>query len=260
MKTVYLYGQHGGLNENYMTDGERAEIDDQVYFADTPLVERDQKIAEQLATYLNNDTPEFILASKAGAHFPLTGMYPSGHGPFSPEAEISALSKDAEFWRLYRNNYRNAVEWSVGAFFDRLFKLTGTQPAGMTAPALILYTSDHGQTFYENNDAGSVTHCRTDAVMEEGAVPLVLIEQSEHPEGIIAEAPAARHDASSHYQMFPTLLLAMGYNEAEVAQDYGPSLASEAADPMSFAVQRHLRLGVEPKWREVIPDEIFRPE
>ena len=251
MRTVYLYGQRGGYNENYMTNAERADIDDEVYFEDVPLAQRDQQIASELARRLNNGTPEFILASKAGAHFPLTGMYPSGQGRFMPEAEISALAKDAEFWRLYRNNYRNALEWSLGAFFDRLFAEAG---AG-SSPSTMIYTSDHGQTFYENEPPGSVTHCRRNAAMEEGAVPMVVIGNSGQSEG----EDAARRDASSHYQIFPSLLLAMGYDAEGVARDYGPSLGSRAQDPMTFAVQMHLRLGVEPGWVIIDPARVFRP-
>nr|WP_161593747.1 sulfatase-like hydrolase/transferase [Parerythrobacter lutipelagi] len=249
MRTVYIYGQRGGLNENYMTDAERELIDEEIYFDDIALVQRDQYIADELARRLNNGKPEFILASKAGAHFPLTGMYPAGGGRFMPEADISTLSKDEQFWKLYRNNYRNALDWSVGAFFDRLFSEAGQNPD----TAMIIYTSDHGQTFYEHEDPGSITHCRKDAAMEEGAVPLVVLETGTQ----LDKNP--KRDSNSHYQIFPELLLAMGYRVDDVVRDYGQGLGGGADDPMKFAVQMHLRLGIPPGWVKIEPEEVFRP-
>ncbi len=257
MRTVYLYGQRGGENENYVTDDERLDIDDQLYFRDVALVDRDHRIAEEIVDRINNSVPEFILVNKLGTHFPLTGLYPAGEGPFRPEAEIEALSKDADFWRLYRNNYRNAIGWSVAGFFERIFAGVDANGPG----AVVIYTSDHGQTFYEHEAPGNVTHCRvSDVAMEEGAVPLVIATTG------LAQVPdwsavlPSRFDGSSQYQLFPTMLELMGYDPAQVRSTYGPTLASDEPDPMEFGVRMLLRLGEEPDWVRLVPDEVFRPQ
>lgn len=264
LRTVYLYGQRGGFNENYVTDAERLEIDEQLYFRHVPFVERDHRIAEEIAARIDNGTREFILVNKVGTHFPLIASYPGDQGPFRPEADIDAGEKDAGFWRLYRNNYRNAIEWSVGQFFDRIFASAGQDRQGSGQGAVVIYTSDHGQTFFEREEAGSVTHCRVEgAAMEEGAVPLVVATM---PPAVTSALPdwdaalPARNDATSQYRIFPTLLELMGYAPAEVREVYGPSITSQDADPMLFGVRMHLRFGPEPIWVRLDPDEVFRPD
>src|SRR3546814_21003539 len=112
------------------------------------------------------------------------------------------LVTGAESWRRYRNSYRNSLLWTVGGFFDQLF--AGGVPAG----ALIVYTSDHGQTLHERGDAGTTTHCSPAPAPAEGAVPLVVVDAG----GAWAAAAPRHFDASSHYRIFPTLLSPMGYS------------------------------------------------
>ncbi len=255
-RTVYLYGQRGGYNENFMTDAERAEIDDARYFDTIEMAARDHHLAGVLAGLLTNDTPEFILMSKAGVHAPLVGVYPYGEGRFQPEPNLVALQRDSEYWLRYRNSYRNAIEWSVAGFFDRLFEEAGNASRAAT----IIYTSDHGQTLYEAEAAGKATHCRKNAAMEEGVVPLVVIERADRGASDWGSALDARRDASSQFRIFPSLLMAMGYDREAAEQAYGPSLIDRSADPMQFAIGMHIRLNREPVWLAVDPDEVFRPQ
>src|SRR3546814_12673177 len=125
------------------------------------------------------------------------------------------LVTGAESWRRYRNSYRNSLLWTVGGFFDQLF--AGGVPAG----ALIVYTSDHGQTLHERSDAGTTTHCSPAPAPEEGAVPLVVVDAG----GAWAAAARRHFAASSHYRIFPTLLAAMGYDRDAVQRLLGPGLA-----------------------------------
>lgn len=255
LQTVYLYGQRGGLNENFMTDPERLEIDQSYYFPSVPMIDRDREIARLLAKRLANDQAEFILVNKAGVHFPLKDMYPPGTGRFQPESGYGSHTKDKQFWRLYQNNYRNAIDWSVGAFFDELFSRLGP----VRPSATIFYTSDHGQTFYEHEPAGTVTHCRGQPAMEEGAVPLVVISSDPANGPDWNSAITARHDASSQFQIFSSLLLAMGYDQQAVTEAYGPSLLDQQSVPMAFAVRMYLRLGPEPLWKTIDPKKLYRP-
>lgn len=255
LKTVYMYGQRGGLNENFMTDAEREEVDEARYFRDVEPTLRDHQIARELAIYLANDTPEFILIGKVGAHFPLSWTLP----PDTKRTEILGFgqtAKDAKFWQKYREYYREAVSRAVGDFFDIALQENGSS----AHPATVIYTSDHGQTFYERSPPGSVTHCRNNAVAEEGSVPLVEIQRG--PAGSIKwdASISQRHDASSTMRIFPSLLITMGYDPAAVRAEYGSTLAQADADPMTFGVNMAMKQGSDPRWIEVDPGKIFRPQ
>ena len=95
--------------------------------------------------------------------------------------------------------------------------------------------------------------------MEEAAVPLVVIESVKNSDIDWNSAITERHDASSQFQIFPSLLLAMGYEKTKVKQMYGPSLIDADRDPMTFAVRMYLRLGPEPSWSKVDPKKVYRP-
>lgn len=254
-RTVYLYGQRGGVNENFFTDAERAEIDDARYFEDVAMIDRDHRLAAELVDLFNNDTAEFILVNKAGVHFPLTPMYPMGEGRFVPEVDADNADETAEFWQGYRNNYRNAIEWSVGGFFDII--MDGVRDDAL--PVTMVYTSDHGQTFYERGEPGSGTHCRGQPAIEEAAVPLLVVQHGGDRSLDWGGALADRHDASSQFRVFPSLLLAMGYDPQAARDAYGPSLIDRGDDPMVFAVGMHFRLGAEPRWFPLDPEQVFRP-
>src|SRR3546814_7337231 len=102
---------------------------------------------------------------RSGAHFPVADKDPADatrYRPALPRGRTAAVTEmklpenlvtGAESWRRYRNSYRKSLLWTVGGFFDQLF--AGGVPAG----ALIVYTSDHGQTLHERGDAGTTTHC-----------------------------------------------------------------------------------------------------
>lgn len=260
--TTYIDAQRtGGSYQNGMDDNERRQIDHFVQFDDIPVVDRDMAAADALIAALGNGRRDFVLINKMGAHFPVADKYPDSAHIFSPalprnesavvtETQLPEnLYSGTESWRLYRNSYRNAVGWTVGGFFDRLFaraRLDG---------ALIVYTSDHGQNLHERGDAGTTTHCSPSPDGEEGAVPLAIIDTS----GRWNAAAKRNFDGSSHYRIFPTLLNAMGYDPAAVRRHYGEALDSQAADPATFNSLFNARLGRKPIWVEVRRATVSRP-
>ncbi|WP_417622584.1 sulfatase-like hydrolase/transferase [Parasphingorhabdus sp.] len=267
--TVYLDAQRtGGHYQNAMDDRERAQIDHWHQFGDVPVVDRDHRVADRLADYLNDDEAQLILVNKVGGHFPVSDKFPLSHALYQPilqrglmpevtdMAGRDSLDGRANNWRLYRNSYRNTLVWSVGGFFDRLFARTGN--GAKIGEAAILYTSDHGQGFHERGDGGEATHCTPDPEIEEGIVPLVVIGDRARS-ARWAEAARAGHDKSSHYRIFPTLLALMGYAPRDIAPRYGPDLFSAAPDPFTFNVRFNARLGSEPHWLPVPLDQIARP-
>lgn len=261
-RTVYIDSQRtGGAYQNGMDDTERRDIDQFIQFDNTPVMERDMAAANALITRLNDKRRDFILINKMGAHFPVADKYPASseiYRPVLPRNKDAAVTEtrmpknlinDGESWRLYRNSYRNTVAWTVGGFFDRLFA------GARLDKALIVYTSDHGQNLHERGDRGTTTHCTSSPASEEGAVPLVVIGGTRN-----WKAAAKRNfNASSHYRIFPTLLIAMGYNPKSVSQLYGDGLDSWRRDPVTFNALFNARLGRKPQWIKVSQASVPRP-
>jgi lipid A ethanolaminephosphotransferase len=266
LRTVYLDGQRrNGALQNLMTAQERSEVGEFVQLGNTPVIERDHELARLLAERLQNQVAEFILVNKVGAHFPVADKFPLQEAVYHPlpargQSETiidmgpvhgSHKGTPAE-WRLYRNAYRNAVQWMTGGFFDRLL------PHVPGSEAVIIYTSDHGQDLHERGNPGKGTHCVNDPLIEEGAVPLVVIDGA--GEGPKWKALAeANFDRVSHFRIFPSLLQLMGYSPTEIASFYGPSLMTRADDPMTFTPDYFAALGREPGWRRVVRAELATP-
>lgn len=268
LRTVYIDAQRtGGGLHNMMTPDERAEIDQFVQFDGVPIVERDHAAARRLVEFIDNDVAELILVNKVGGHFPIQDKYPeamtvyrpalprgSAVGDVSDTGDRDGFGGTVADWRRYRNSYRNTLLWNVGGFFDRLLRDADLDRA------TVIYTADHGQDLHEHGGTGVNTHCGTDPVMEEGVVPLVVLE-GEGPGTLDwAAGAAAGHDRSSHFRIFPTLLLLMGYDEAAVRRLYGDPLTAPSDDPMSFNIRFNARLGRAPDYRRIDLAAIARPD
>lgn len=255
LRTVYIDGQRtGGRLHNLMTTEELRDVDLFVQLDKVAVRDRDLAAADKLAEMLANRTAEFVIVNKVGAHFPVHDKYPDEYMRYRPAlprgryADISdtesrgALGLGHQHWLRYRNAYRNTLGWSVGAFFDRLFERA--QLSGAT----LIYTSDHGQDLNERGDRGLNTHCGSDPVIEEGIVPLVVIEGSKARTLDWSRHLAPNRNRRSHYAIFPTLLAMMGYRPEEVRPIYGPSLVEPSRDDFTFNARFNARLGKKPIW------------
>lgn len=266
LETVYIDAQRaGGAYQNQMNDSERQGIDHWDQFDNVAVRDRDQAVAGRLTRYLNDGKAQFILINKVGAHFPVNDKFPDSHARFRPMlereqyADVTDMAAPDELygragnWLLYRNSYRNTLSWNVGAFFDYLFdqaKLNG---------ATIIYTADHGQHLHEQPDSGAATHCTPNPEIEEGVVPLVVIDGSGSANKSWQRAARAHHDGMSHYRIFPTLLSLMGYESQDIEAIYGPDLLSTAADQFTFNIRYNARLGSSPVWKHIPVEEVARP-
>ena len=264
-QTVYIDTQTvNGQLHNAMDETERASIDSFIQFNQTPPINRDHAAADMLRDLLNDGTFQFILVNKQGAHFPVHAAYPSDQRRYAPVASqtqyfsleewnpLYSFSAARKNWPQYRNAYRNTLLWNVGGFFDRLLA------SPLQSPATIFYTSDHGQDLHERGNIGANTHCTPWPYPEEGAVPLVVVETSglSGPWQTLADT---KHDASSHYQLFPTLLQLMHFDPSNVERRYGLPLANDAQEPMTFNILFRAREGFIPQWQKVEPEKLKRP-
>jgi glucan phosphoethanolaminetransferase (alkaline phosphatase superfamily) len=249
-----------------MTEQELEAIDRWIQFDDVAVRDRDMAVAAKLTTMFADDTPQLIFVNKIGAHFPVHDKAPDEfvrYGPALPRGgykDISdtelrfGLDGGATDWALYRNSYRNTLLWSVGEFFSRLFA------SGTLDKAVILYTSDHGQDLHERGNPGLNTHCGGRPVMEEGLVPLVVLQGAGLETLDWQTHLAQNRNRSSHYNIFPTMLQLMGYELAAIQVLYGNPLTVVTNDPFTFNSRFNARLGAAPVWEFIDLDRIVTPE
>jgi lipid A ethanolaminephosphotransferase len=227
---------------SYMTKAERAFIDRAIPVDDEPAYRRDQTIATRiLPEVLADKEPQFVYVNKFGAHFPYHTKYPPGFdrdgGPM-PEDNLDDRKELLE-------SYRRAVKWSVDTFFRELLgRIT-------LADTLILYTSDHGQSLLDGGY--KQTHCSTGRVPAgEGIVPLFAFAGDGPFRQRLLQEAQTRHDRATHFDLFPTMLLAMGYDPAWVARRYPASLLDLPADRRRrFLTGDMFGTGLGGKWIEV---------
>lgn len=218
-QTVLLDGFSGKKRlHSFMNENEFSQIDKVHYAGSYPMPDRDQKLGALLLQYMGSDKPSFILVNKVGVHFPYHGSYPHGFGVFDagPGGKPGAHSKPKHL----RGAYHNGLLWSV----DRFFK---TYLSGMRRDdTLILYTSDHGQSFARRNKS-IIGHCSVgESDPAEGLVPLIAITENKKLKRAFTESAKRAFNRMTHFQIFPTLLELMGYEKQWVESRYGNGLLS----------------------------------
>ncbi|MDZ5602694.1 sulfatase-like hydrolase/transferase [Pseudomonas sp. RP23018S] len=267
LRTVYIDGQRtGGALQNLMTATEQRDIDQFVQFDDAPVQQRDMAGVAQLVALLKSPTPQLIVINKVGAHFPVHDKYPDAFMHYTPAlprgqfanvgdtGDRTGFDGGTQDWLRYRNAYRNTLLWNVGEFFNRLLS------QGDLSNTVLIYTSDHGQDLHERGNPGLNTHCDSDPMAEEGLVPLLVL-QGEGLHTLDWKAHLAQNrNASSHYNIFPTLLLLMGYERTGVTAMYGQPLDVPTQDPFTFNARFNARLGAKPDFRPIDLNQVVMPD
>jgi lipid A ethanolaminephosphotransferase len=216
LKTVYIdsFGAPTRLTHG-MTNEELGFVDRRVIIDDLPQYQRDLHAARQLRELLADPAPMFILVEKYGVHVPYNAQYPAS-------ADVFHAPHDRVFDLADRPNllaqYRNAIRWSVDGFFSTLLK--EPLPSG----TLVIYTSDHGQSLSENTTRQ--THCSVGrrAIPQEADVPLFAISSEPAWRAAMSRAASDNRGRASVFDVFPTLLAAMGYDGFWIAGHFGYTL------------------------------------
>lgn len=266
LKTVYIDAQRTkGELQNGMTSRELSYIDEHIQFDNVTALHRDQETANVLIDLINNDTNEFIFINKIGLHFPIHDKYPDDYLKYKPALPRgnwldtgdtglrTGFNGTPQEWIEYRNSYRNTIEWNVGEFFNKVLNNADLNKA------VIVYTSDHGQDLHERNNPGNNTHCSANPTMEEGLVPLVIIQGDSLKTLDWQRNLSNNKDKSSHYNIFPTLLKIMKYDNKEVTEAYGNALDIKTNDDFTFNKFWNARLNKEPKWEKIDLENIVSP-
>ena len=207
-KTYYIDAQTNSL-WNGLTDQDLSFIDTWLKARDFGNdFQSDFRAADRIADIVSEGTGNFIVLNKRGVHFLYESSYP-------PEAVVwLPLPGDyTSHPELVSNPYDNGILYNLNTFFDRL--LINTTILENTT---ILYTSDHGQTLFEEH--ATWLHCNNTA--QEATVPLILIGRNLPP---IADRPRF-----SHSNILPTLLDLMAVPPSQRLHSYSSLLFSGADD------------------------------
>jgi len=168
----------------------------------------DFRSADLIAKIVSSGTGNFIVLNKRGVHFLYEDTYPDDSTVWAPIP--SDYMREPE---LVKNPYDNGIRYNVNTFFERLLK----NPS-ILENTTILYTSDHGQTLFENHV--SWLHCNF--TQQEATVPLIILGMN-LPK-VDTSFPA------SHENILPTILDLMNIPPAQWAHPYAPSLFDATRD------------------------------
>ena len=226
-RSVYIDGQMPqGRLHSYMTFEEEQLIDEFVYMSTKPIPAygRDVEAAKLVQQYLRSSTPTLVILNKYGIHFHYEHSYPQGQDVFRPHLDANEFPVDRT--RMV-NSYRNAARWAVDHFLRTL--LEGAD----LSRSVIIYTSDHGQNLLE--DGKPATHCRVqNPTPQEAIVPLLVFTRMEALRMSFQAAADTNRNRTSHFQIFPTLLILMGYRPEDVVDRYYLSLLDSVTEELGF--------------------------
>lgn len=275
MPSIWHYAKHAGLESVYIdaqseqklytniTEEELSIIDRFIRFPDVAPAYRDLEAAKSVVDLTRDQTMQFVMVNKLGAHFPINDKYPNSHMSYLPalsrgkftDTPLGKLSESFNGdWDRYKNSYKNTIKWSVGRFFDYVLARADLDNA------IIVYTSDHGQSFHERGEPGLSTHCSlANTAIEEGVVPMVVIAGKTPDIREFRNSVRNNRDRTSHYNVFPTLLGLMGFDRDAVRRTYGLALSEAVSDPFTFNARFHARLGQDPIWIDIDLTKIARP-
>jgi glucan phosphoethanolaminetransferase (alkaline phosphatase superfamily) len=217
MRTVYIDAwRPDGEMHSFMNVHEQKTIDQHIAVRHGPKHLIDTTVAERIKEQLAIPGPALILVEKLGSHFPYALTVPpdSSYEP-TGIGELPAASNAAH--RAILRDYMRSTRNSVDTFLESLF------PA-LTAPGILaIYTSDHGQSMFEGGY--EATHASVVNVHPgESRVPIFVLSGNPEYNTKMQASTAASLDKASHFEIFPTLLTAMGFDHDWVKKTYGDTL------------------------------------
>lgn len=152
--------------------------------------EHDEEIAKRIKKIINTSSGNFILIFKKGSHVPYYKNFPSESAVWKPNfaADLKAFVPTGEDQKAAINTYDNSLKYNIDNFFQTLVDDYSNIPNN----SIIIYTSDHGQTLYENGKASHGGKTRNEAM-----VPLFII-------GKLNKDVDTKFKAS-HKNLYPTI-------------------------------------------------------
>jgi glucan phosphoethanolaminetransferase (alkaline phosphatase superfamily) len=158
--------------------------------------EIDERIAQMVNKIFSASTGNFIFVYKRGCHFPYEKNFPPEESVWKPVYHFKEQYEvpPSEQLQGVINAYDNSLKYNLDEFFKKLAPNYSQLPNN----TVIVYTGDHGESFFENGKAG-----HGGETVGEAEVPLFVL-------GV----PNAGVDTSfraSHHNIFAALLDLMNY-------------------------------------------------
>lgn len=189
----------------------------------------DLRLAEKIRTIFETSSGNFVFVYKRGIHFPYEKNYPAEKTEWKPIYHFTSQweTPPAEARDAVINSYDNALLFGLDQFFRKL-------GVGRDLPngTVIVYTSDHGETFGSGGRAG-----HGGDTVDEASVPLFIIGSSQRKQ---PSTPKTQHS-----NIFAALLDVMRFPQERRPQPYAPSVLElhEDSAPRYYRSgdgQRHL--------------------
>jgi len=177
--------------------------------------EIDGKIAEMVNQIFTSSTGNFFFIYKRGAHFPYEKNFPESKAVWKPIYHFADQYEvpPGDQYQAIVNSYDNALRYNIDDFFRRLSPDYSDLPNN----TVIVYTGDHGESFFVNGKAG---HGGT--TPEEAMVPLFILGLKDQTLDVGFKA--------MHANIFTTLLDLMKFPPARRKHPYRISLFDGRAD------------------------------
>ena len=230
-RTILIDALGEGVFHSGRNSDEISYIDESIYISSRPHFMRDFDALAKLRAIVSRPGRDFIWVDKQGAHHPFQQKYPPDFVPSftGPAVNVPESAEWREYQRELLDRYNKAVGWSASKFLAELFK------PGLPTGTFLVYTSDHGQSLVENSTKWSQCSWGPMTVAGEGLVPLLLFATPDSPFAQKLKADATEFKGRySQFEVFPTLLIALGFSPAWVTESYGTSLLDFPPAQRSF--------------------------
>ena len=171
--------------------------------------EIDRKIAGLVNQIFSSSTGNFVFIIKRGDHFPYEKNYPDSEAFWKPVyhfKEQYEIPPEDKFQSIV-NSYDDAIRYNIDSFF----RVLAADYSSLPNNTVIIYTSDHGESFFANGKAGHGGETKGEA-----AVPLFILGMKDRTVDTGFKA--------SHANIFTTLLDLMNYPEELRKYPYAISL------------------------------------
>lgn len=185
--------------------------------------ERDRRIFDQIEELMRKHDKLFVYFAKAGVHFPYVAAYPADDAKFKPVMTSNTISSSSPEEIL--NSYLDGIVYATDKFLERLLPLLDRSRSAL------VYTGDHGQSIREIREAG--THGKVaDPPISQARVPMIVYGKP--IEDRVREHKAQLYGRTTHFQIFPSLMILLGYDPTGVNLAYGKALWQSYDKPRMF--------------------------
>jgi glucan phosphoethanolaminetransferase (alkaline phosphatase superfamily) len=168
------------------------------------------------------EEPFFAVVHYSNVHHPY--VYDPEHAPFQPSEFDKSSDKNEEFFNYYKN-VAYLSDMAVGRLLEHI---RGTDRGART---VIVYTSDHGESFREHWQLGHTSSLYDEEIKVPGWLDAPLGTLSEDEEQAVV---GAQRELLWHYDIPPTILDLMGVWDA-------PEMAAFRAKMIGHPITRRQR-------------------